>query len=212
MEGKANGRSPLALSANPSAVFRSLQGRTSDRKLRLFACAVCRQVWGRLADRRSRRAVEVAEPCADGEARRRALRRAQLAMEVHVEASPEECQAWDCCEPNAAAEHCLCPYPILPPAVQVTLLRDIFGDPFRPLAPLPLAVLTWNHGTVMRIADGQYQERQLPAGVFDAGRLGILADALLDAGCEDEELLAHCRSAGPHVRGCWAVDCILDKS
>ena len=197
-----------------STVFRSLQGQTSDRKLRLFACAVCRQVWGRLADRRSRRAVEVAEPCADGEARRRALRRAQLAMEVHVEASPEECQAWDCCEPDpaTAAEHCVRPYSTLPPAVQITLLRDIFGDPLSPPPPLPLAVVAWNNGTVKRIAEGVYQERQLPQGALDTGRLGILADALLDAGCEDEELLAHCRSAGPHVRGCWAVDCILDKS
>jgi hypothetical protein len=104
------------------------------------------------------------------------------------------------------------PYSILTPAVQVTLLRDIFGDPFRQPPPLPLAVVAWNNGTVIRIAEGVYQERHLPAGVFGTGRLGILADALLDAGCEDEELLAHCRSAGPHVRGCWAVDSILDKS
>jgi hypothetical protein len=201
-------------SSNPSVAYRSLQGRASDRKMRLFACAACRQVWGRLADRRSRRAVEVAEKYADGETSRRALRRAQLAMEVHVEASPEECQAWDCCEPDAAAAagHCLRPYPILAPAVQVTLLRDIFGDPFRAPAPLPPAVLAWNDGTVKRIAEGVYQERQLPAGMFDTGRLAILADALLDAGCDNEELLAHCRSAGPHVRGCWAIDAILAKS
>ena len=44
------------------------------------------------------------------------------------------------------------------------------------------------------------------------GRLPILADALLDAGCDNEELIAHCRSAGPHVRGCWAIDLILGKS
>jgi hypothetical protein len=32
---------------------------------------------------------------------------------------------------------------------------------------------------------------------------------LLDAGCEDEALMEHCRSEGPHVRGCWAVDLLL---
>jgi hypothetical protein len=34
---------------------------------------------------------------------------------------------------------------------------------------------------------------------------------LLDAGCNDEELLAHCRSEGPHARGCWALDLILGR-
>jgi hypothetical protein len=56
-----------------------------------------------------------------------------------------------------------------------------------------------------------YQERQLPGDTLVTARLAILADALLDAGCDDEELIAHCRSAGPHVRGCWAVDFILAK-
>jgi hypothetical protein len=42
--------------------------------------------------------------------------------------------------------------------------------------------------------------------------MGLLADALLDAGCADEDLLAHCRRGGEHVRGCWAVDSILGKS
>jgi hypothetical protein len=46
----------------------------------------------------------------------------------------------------------------------------------------------------------------------DFSNLGLLADALLDAGGADEALLAHCRSGGEHVRGCWAVDRILGKS
>jgi hypothetical protein len=51
----------------------------------------------------------------------------------------------------------------------------------------------------------------MPAGTLDTARLAILADALLDAGCEKEELIQHCRNDGPHVRGCWALDLILGK-
>mgnify|MGYP001076712257 FL=1 len=39
----------------------------------------------------------------------------------------------------------------------------------------------------------------------------LLADALMDAGCDHEEILAHCRGEGPHVRGCWVVDLVLGK-
>jgi hypothetical protein len=48
-----------------------------------------------------------------------------------------------------------------------------------------------------------------PGDAFD--RLPILADALEEAGCDEPALLAHCRSDGPHVRGCWAVDLVLGK-
>jgi hypothetical protein len=34
----------------------------------------------------------------------------------------------------------------------------------------------------------------------------ILADALMDAGCENEDILDHCRGEGPHARGCWILD------
>ena len=43
-------------------------------------------------------------------------------------------------------------------------------------------------------------------------RLPLLADALMDAGCASEEILAHCRSEGPHFRGCWVVDLALGKT
>ena len=85
------------------------------------------------------------------------------------------------------------------------LLRDIFGNPFRPSLPPPPAVLAWNDSTVPRIAAGIYEER-----AFD--RMPILADALLDAGCENEEILQHCRQQkGVHTRGCWVIDLHLGK-
>jgi hypothetical protein len=63
----------------------------------------------------------------------------------------------------------------------------------------------WNDGVMVKIAQGIYEERAF-------GHLPILHDALLDAGCDDEELLAHLRAEGPHVRGCWAIDFLLGKS
>jgi hypothetical protein len=91
------------------------------------------------------------------------------------------------------------------------LLRDIFGNPFPPSPPVPTAVLAWNDRTIPSIAQAIYDDRRMPEGTLDTARLAILADALLDAGCGDEELIAHCRSEGPHVWGCWAVDLILGK-
>jgi hypothetical protein len=41
----------------------------------------------------------------------------------------------------------------------------------------------------------------------------ILADALQDAGCDNDDILDHCRdSNGAHTRGCWVVDILLGKS
>jgi hypothetical protein len=94
---------------------------------------------------------------------------------------------------------------------QAASLHDAIYAHFRPSPPLPPAVLAWNGGTVRRMAEGIYEDRKLPEGTLDAGRLAILADALLDAGCDNEALIQHCRGEGPHVRGCWAVDLILGK-
>jgi hypothetical protein len=83
---------------------------------------------------------------------------------------------------------------------QAALLADIAGNPFRRHA----LQTSWRTPTVVGLARSVYEER-----AFD--RLPVLADALLDAGCADEELLGHLRGPGPHVRGCWAVDVILGR-
>jgi hypothetical protein len=84
---------------------------------------------------------------------------------------------------------------------QSELLRELLGNPFRPVALDP-AWLTWGGGTVARIARAIAEE-----GVFD--QTPILADALEEAGCADERILEHLRGPGPHLRGCWALDLIV---
>jgi hypothetical protein len=96
-------------------------------------------------------------------------------------------------------------------AAQCDLLRDLFGNPFRRPALQP-EWLTWNDATVVRLAQAAYDERELPAGTLDNGRLAILADALEEAGCTDPDILGHLRGPGPHIRGCWPVDLCLGKS
>ena len=80
-----------------------------------------------------------------------------------------------------------------------------------PPQPLPPAVLNWNDRAIPRLAEAIYEARRLPEGTLDNAQLAILADALLDAGCENEALIQHCRSAGPHVLGCWAIDLVLGR-
>ncbi len=90
------------------------------------------------------------------------------------------------------------------------VLRDISGFPFLPVTIDP-HVLVWHDSTIPRLAQAIYDERQLPDGTFDPVRMNILADALLDAGCDNEDIIAHCRSDTSHMRGCWAVDLLLGK-
>jgi hypothetical protein len=83
---------------------------------------------------------------------------------------------------------------------QTKLLRDIFGNPFRPITFNP----SWLTSTVTALARQMYDSRDFSA-------MPILADALQDSGCDNAEILEHCRGPGPHVRGCWVVDKLLAK-
>ncbi|VTR91873.1 Uncharacterized protein (Fragment) OS=uncultured bacterium PE=4 SV=1 [Gemmata massiliana] len=85
-------------------------------------------------------------------------------------------------------------------AVTVAVLRDIFGNPFRPVTFSP----SWRTSTAVTLAAQMYESRDFSA-------MPILADALQDAGCDSADVLDHCRGPGPHVRGCWVVDLVLGK-
>jgi hypothetical protein len=78
------------------------------------------------------------------------------------------------------------------------ILRDIFGNPFHPVTLNP----AWRTSNVTALAQSIYDDR-----AFD--RMPILADALEDAGCDNADILNHCRQPSEHVRGCWVVDLVL---
>lgn len=86
-------------------------------------------------------------------------------------------------------------------SAQANLLRDIFGNPFRPIAFNP----AWRTATVKQLAEAIYEEKAVD-------RMPILGDALEEAGCSNADILNHCRQPGEHVKGCWVVDLILAKS
>jgi hypothetical protein len=82
-------------------------------------------------------------------------------------------------------------------------MREIFYPfPHQRMSPSWLA---WNGSTIPKLARGIFADR-----AFD--RLPIAADALEDAGCSDAQLLRHCREAGAHLRGCWALDLMLGET
>jgi hypothetical protein len=206
----------------PDLMLTFLGDRAGARRLRLFACACCRLVWHWLDDHDTRAAVLTAERFADGEVGPAALARAAGRV-PGAEIYPDD-PDWESLDDaaGAAIECCTARDDLLSTAVEVAdrvawcegarwmyaaeadLLRCILGNPFRRSLPLPDAVLGWNDRTVPRMAESVYRDR-----AFDL--LPLLADALLDAGCDDEELLAHLRSGEPHVRGCWGLDLILGK-
>jgi hypothetical protein len=205
------------------------------RKLALFSCACCDHFWHLLKSKSSQRVVEVSERWVEGlasweelwRARNNAKRRPKdagfrevvrrdhtayhdpshdlslyasfaaievaysddIAESAFAASSVAVSAAAD--QDNERATHC-------------TWLRDLFGPlPFRPVTIAP-AVLTWNEDCVVKIAQAIYDERRFTD-------LPILADALEEAGCDDADILNHCREPDLHVRGCWVMDLLLGK-
>jgi hypothetical protein len=307
---------------SPARMLRYLEGRTSERKLRLFACACCRRLWPWLTGEGSRQAIEVLERQADGPVPTREweVARAAAAAEVRLaeearqgrdqamrEAEAQRAQVWQALwvgdppapgllvrsaaeslaaraaadEPQVAQRAAQLVLDLLDKernpsqaadeAVQIVtlarsvaasqlrsmrwlqhageeedrpvsraraavrasqavhwveteeekaderswrrdqlaekserraqcdLLRDLVPNPFRSPPAFDPAWLTWNDGAVSKMAQTIYAERRF-------ADLPILADALEEAGCDEADILSHCRGGGPHARGCWVID------
>jgi hypothetical protein len=205
---------------DPYQMLVYLMGKVSDRKYRLFLCGYCRSVWTTLP-KQARDSVKAAEQFAEGllsvegtwtaysEASRVAAAQqrtvggqpgqmvgaaVKLYMAAHA-AKPLRCQVRYWISDLRGINHDREVRLGGPP-----LLRCVAGNPFRPVIADP----RWRTSTALGLAETIYADR-----AFD--RLPILADALEDAGCDNADLLAHCRGEGPHVRGCWVVDLILGK-
>ena len=202
------------------------RGPASDRKLRLFAVACCRSVWPQLTNARSRNAVEVAERYAD----RLAAESERKAADAEADRALGECAtdklnwgAWAAswavdADIRRGARKLAARPNVLPgqpaAATQAALLRELFGNPFRPVprsGDEPKVWLAANGGHVVAVARKMYEE-----GDYSADAYAILRDALVDAGCDDDGILGHCQGAegrlpAAHPRGCWVVDWALGK-
>jgi hypothetical protein len=215
------------------------QVRAGERRMRLFGCACCRRIERLIEDKRFLHGVEAVEQLADGRRQRNELESvfaaveqvyqetcvpwnpssysfAAAAIRTLVEWQPEETEYGTIAPENRTVNMASVAVGLedrLPPArmnnlaesqehqAQCHLLRDIFGNPFRPVTLNP----SWLTSTVVSLATGIYDEK-----AFD--RMPILADALQDARCDNEDILNHCRQDGEHVKGCFVVDLILSHN
>jgi GAF domain-containing protein len=207
-----------------------LRDTASERKLRLFGCACCRRIWHLLSEVDSRTAVEVAEKFADGLERKSTLATARSrARRLAVAQRGAAYSAWRAAfeKIRAAIVHLALGtvwsasykswYGIMSADMDdvereegavVALLREIFDNPFSVVPFDP----NWRTQTVRRLAQAAYDEPQLPSAELKQDRLAILADALEDAGCSEPRILSHLRGPGPHMRGCFVTDLLLDKN
>ena len=211
---------------DPQAMLEFLRGKTSERKLRLFACSVCRQLASFVGTREYIRGIEAAEAYADGGRMKAAMKRCRQALNERMVSLVDtsghgQSDEWNAlflghvaiCEKDYRSFPTCLSYlqsglggDSVKKAISVSYLnvRDIFGNPFRPITIDP-AWLTWHGGLLVSMSQQMYASR-------DFRDMPVLADALEEAGCQDQDILAHCRSGGEHVRGCWVVDLILGSS
>jgi hypothetical protein len=193
---------------DPETMLRYVRRKASRRKLRLFAVACCRRIctWPLLTDERSRQAVEVAERFADGRARRRELRfacscAADAYAFAHSSGTADTRAAAGAANAADADAHYYAAH-VTPRQEHLGLLRDLLG----PLLFRPVVVASsCRTPAVLAVAKSIYEQRRFED-------MPILADALEESGCCNDEILSHCREqAWGHARGCWIIDLLLHK-
>lgn len=205
--------------SDPVPMLQFLQGKATERKLRLFACASARLLWDHMPEGVMRQAVEAGERFADGVtpwdrefvsqlhilpvAYRKETGRSWFsdhgrasmpAFFGAIHAAAHWCGLSEVPDRAGWTEHTKATGPQQP-----ALLRDIFS-PFRPV----VFESAWGTPDVITLAGHIYHDRAFTL-------MGDLADAVEVGGCTNEGVLAHLRGPGPHVRGCAVLDAILGK-
>jgi hypothetical protein len=183
--------------AKAATMIEFLGSRATARKLRLFAVACCRASLGGLRHERESM-YDVAEAFADGNATVEEVRNRWGGIEERP-SWPELAKEWAKSFAKHRARSLRRP--------RANLVQEIFGNPFR----TALFHDTWRTPDVVSLAQAAYEHRSFPGGELDTHRLTVLADALEEVGAA-EEVVAHLRAKGPHVRGCWALDIALGNA
>ena len=180
----------------------------SKRKYRLFSCNCVYSIWDRLEDERSKKAVEIAELFADGKATKEELIQARNA----ASAASASYAAFDFDSYAAYAAAYAASYAAYAAASASAsyaayasyasyaaygefLLEEMFHKE---------EFTKWKNNNITQIAENIYENKQYEL-------MPILADALEDSGCNNENILLHCRGENKHVRGCWVLDGVLGK-
>jgi hypothetical protein len=194
--------------------------RNRQRKAMLALCAVCRITWEHVALECNRKALEASESYADGLISQQELehcwRNTRFEPVVYCE--------WICAAAGPANRDDVLAN-LSPVSEQdnaalatfhSTFTNDVRKGWWSDQLPLALDVLDfafrdahlspeWRTSTALALARQMYESRDFSA-------MPILADALQDAGCDNDDVLNHCRDANAtHVRGCWVVDLVLGK-
>jgi hypothetical protein len=203
------------IGTDPMPMLRRIQKGGSARKMRLLAVMPARLRWAEIPEKPFREAIETAERHADGRATDDELAAYREQLYGYVGSQFPD---WISQETNRVVHSLAFTTTYKPPLRPLVpggtwtfcaslvgealcpIIRDIFGNPFRPVTFSP----AWRTDTAVALARQMYDAREF-------GAMPILADALQDAGCEDEQILSHCLSDGAHVRGCWVVDLVLGK-
>ena len=192
------------------------QLQRGPRKTRLLVIALYRELLSLLFDERSRQALDAAEQHADGLLTDAELQTARGIAEFAAWEAEQTLTFQMHPELRAAYGAALAATSngellgdrfadamdvrgLITPEVEWKLWLEVYG----PRGPTVFE-LAWRTSTVVSMARGMYESR-------DFGAMPILADALQDAGCDNSDILDHCRGPGPHVRGCWVVDLVLGK-
>jgi hypothetical protein len=228
----------LASNNNPLGLFRQVRSRLSARKLQLLSCGCARLAWDVLSGEQ-RQVVMIVEQHADfsgdpAEYQRVVEAAFSQLTEVyeetrdltHEKAISHLLQALVCTPTDEGAKRAIewvvASYSHRPASTErmattqqvrkwvCDCVRELVGNPFQERAATrgdgPSASwMTWVSETALALARGIEASQ-----AYD--RMPILADALQDDGCGDDELLAHLREPRAHLRGCWALDLVLGKN
>jgi hypothetical protein len=191
---------------SPGPMLDAAKGLLSPRRLRLFAIACCKSLWGqRDAWSGYLELLRLAELMADSDTEKRMSELSNQAARfrrvgyphgvIHLLAKDagRAVGAWAYMAGLTHEEL----------KRHTDVLREIAGNPFADIH-LDRALLGWRDGTIPKLAQACYDAN-------DFSTLGILGDALEEAGCNERAILEQVRSEQTHYRGCWLVDLILGK-